>query len=217
MSDQLSVSDERKMAAEYAEIPKRYKDFIFHGYSTKRPWRVAALAACEEWVASIISKRHTQSLLLWGGTGTGKTRLAVAALKEIITLHTQGYFFGVPRYLSRIQAAYDKRSPESADDILADGQEAAYVLLDDMGAEKMSDDAQDKLHLLLDERYKECRPSIITTNFGYPGDAEKGLQSRVGPRLISRLAEMCVVVKVDGPREEMTDWRRMSPEERKAP
>ena len=46
-------------------------------------------------------------LLLVGGTGTGKTHLAVAALKALIDKGHQGLFLDYQRLLERIRSSYD--------------------------------------------------------------------------------------------------------------
>ena len=46
-------------------------------------------------------------LLLAGDTGTGKTHLAVAALKAIIEKGHQGIFFDYQNLLDRIRSGYD--------------------------------------------------------------------------------------------------------------
>ena len=82
------------------------------------------------------------------------------------------------------------------------------LVLDDLGAWKMTDWMNDTLFYILNSRYLAKRATIITTN--YPdADREKVLAAdplvrreylveRIGQRLRSRLMEMCAVVAMHG-------------------
>jgi DNA replication protein DnaC len=92
--------------------------------------------------------------------------------------------------------------------------EAGVLVLDDLGAWKMTDWMNDTLFYLLNSRYTARRPTIVTTNY-QDADLEKikssdplvrreYLVERIGQRLRSRLMEMCVPIPMDGP-----DMRRI--------
>jgi DNA replication protein DnaC len=66
-------------------------------------------------------------------------------------------------------------------------------VLDDLGAEKPSEWTCEKLLELVDERYVQARPTIVTSNL-----PPNKLSTHVGERVASRLAEMCTVVPVVG-------------------
>jgi DNA replication protein DnaC len=91
--------------------------------------------------------------------------------------------------------------------------ETDVLLLDDLGAWKMTDWMNDTLFYILNSRYMAKRSTIITTNFE---DADRDkvlaadhlrrkeyLMERIGQRLRSRLMEMCVVIRMQG-----DDWRQ---------
>ena len=88
--------------------------------------------------------------------------------------------------------------------------ETDVLLLDDLGAWKMTDWMNDTLFYILNSRYMAKRPTLITTNFQdadavtLATNADREHEERVpgasgiGPRLRSRLAEMCLVIKMRG-------------------
>jgi DNA replication protein DnaC len=87
--------------------------------------------------------------------------------------------------------------------------EADVLLLDDLGAWKMTDWMNDTLFYILNSRYLAKRATVITTNY-QDADKEKVLAAdfmtrkeflveRIGQRLRSRLMEMCVVIPLSGP------------------
>jgi DNA replication protein DnaC len=58
--------------------------------------------------------------------------------------------------------------------------------VDDLGAEKSSDWVLEQLYAIIDERYIEGRAVVVTTNLDLPQ-----LEAQIGPRTVSRLAEIC--------------------------
>ena len=79
------------------------------------------------------------------------------------------------------------------DAVLKATTRADVVMWDDLGAEKPSDWALDRLYLLLDARYEVEKPLLATSNLS-PGL----LEERVGARIVSRLMEMGSVWEVPG-------------------
>ena len=88
--------------------------------------------------------------------------------------------------------------------------EMDVLLLDDLGAWKMTDWMNDTLFYILNSRYMAKRPTIITTNYqdvtreeALAADSlrrREFLVERIGQRLRSRLMEMCRVVRMQGSR-----------------
>ncbi|MGQ9826036.1 MAG: ATP-binding protein, partial [Desulfotomaculales bacterium] len=73
------------------------------------------------------------------------------------------------------------------------------VVLDELGAEKSSEWVTERLYVIINARYNEMLPTIITSNL----EMEE-LEALPGwERIVSRLFEMCHLVKVDG-----KDYRR---------
>jgi DNA replication protein DnaC len=82
------------------------------------------------------------------------------------------------------------------------------LILDELGAQKPTDWVWDTVALILNTRYNDKRTTLITTN--YPNAAaalarssdkvirEETLGDRIGERMRSRLAEMCVEVEMRG-------------------
>ena len=58
--------------------------------------------------------------------------------------------------------------------------------LDDLGAEKQTDWVLEQLYSLVNERYEQERPIIVTTNLGF-----EHLEQQIGERTVSRLVEIC--------------------------
>jgi len=84
------------------------------------------------------------------------------------------------------------------------------LVLDELGAQKPTDWVWDTVALILNTRYNDKRTTIITTNYADLPPAGVGLSStqkavreetlgdRIGERMRSRLAEMCVRIEMTG-------------------
>jgi DNA replication protein DnaC len=148
-------------------------------------------------------------LLLVGGTGTGKTHLAVAALKALIDKGHQGLFLDYQRLLERIRSSYDITSGISDRDAYRSALEVDVLLLDELGAHRMSDWVEDTITAIVTYRANNRKPLIATTNLpdeningkivAYEGPGKtpvyaKSLTDVIGARARSRLFEMCRVI-----------------------
>ena len=148
-------------------------------------------------------------LLLAGDTGTGKTHLAVAALKAIIDRGHQGIFFDYQNLLDRIRSSYDKTSGSSDKETYRSAMDAEVLLLDDLGSHRVTDWVEDTVTSIVTYRCNHRKPLIATTNlspedtgsvaYTTPGGSDvhkKSLTEAIGARARSRLFEMCRVVRM---------------------
>ena len=148
-------------------------------------------------------------LLLLGPPGTGKTHLAVAALRELIGRGFEGVFFDYQNLLDRIRSGYDKASGVIDREVYQAALDAEILLLDDLGAHRVTDWVEDTVTSIITHRCNYRKPLIATTNLRDPdaGDRraaglESDLQSkyfleeRIGMRARSRLFEMCRIVRM---------------------
>jgi len=146
-----------------------------------------------------------KGLLLWGGTGVGKTHL-VCSLAKYLTLNLglsvayTSFEDVVPLFR---QAIMDGESVETVMPALVS---ADCFIIDDIGEGTLSEFRLHCLDMCVSTRYNVGKPLIVTTRF--PPDAHDervSLRDRVGERVYSRLCEMCEFLEVSGP-----DYRRRS-------
>jgi DNA replication protein DnaC len=150
-----------------------------------------------------------QGLLLAGDTGSGKTHLAVAALKAIIDKGHQGIFFDYQNLLDRIRSSYDKTSGSGDREAYSSAMECGVLLLDDLGSHRVTEWVEDIVTSIITYRYNNRKPLIVTTNLDPKGAlayvtdggkevTKKSLPEAIGMRATSRLMEMCRYVNLFG-------------------
>jgi DNA replication protein DnaC len=137
--------------------------------------------------------------------GTGKTHLAVAALQELITTKgARGRFVDFTSLILEIQMTFEGSG--SKRDILEPLIGADLLVLDELGAGKVTPWVMDMLYYLVNGRYVQDRLTIFTTNYSDFSRApdQETLTDRVSPRIRSRLYEMCRRLELRG-----GDYRRL--------
>lgn len=145
-----------------------------------------------------------KGLLLIGDTGVGKTHLITALLRGLVEKGAEGLFLDYQELLKRIQSSYDATALTAERQVMRPVLETEVVVIDDLGSNRISEWVEDTINYLLNHRYNEKKPTLLTANLseeaisGPPGDRKSHatFEERLGPRVASRLREMCRAVKI---------------------
>jgi len=205
--------EERRLAA--ACVPEEYRQCTLDGYETAFKGADLslgrALMTARKFADAYPVDTGGKGLLFVGSIGVGKTHLAVGVLRRLVQERgAKGLFYDFRQLIWRIQNSYNPQVSTTVEELLKPVFAAEVLVLDDMGAQKPSDWAEDIFALILNNRYNEKQTTIITTNYpdlpaggGAKSDVERAareltLGDRIGNRMLSRLASMCVRVEMTG-------------------
>lgn len=132
--------------------------------------------------------------LMTGEKGAGKTHLAAAVLRRIFEEHgKRGQFWPVIDLLDRYRATFDgERATETVEAIDQELRRVEVLVLDDFGANKATEWVEERLFRVVDERYRDMRPLVVTSNVGL-----LGLPDRVKSRFTD--ASVAQIAIFDGP------------------
>lgn len=194
-------------------IPPRYEECTLATFEAFKPSLRGVLEQCLLYCNGypyLGSTDEGLGLLFCGDNGVGKTHLAVAVLRELVSRKgVKGQFWDFHELMREIRNSYDPETKTTELSVLQPVIEADLLLLDDLGAWKMTDWMNDTLFYILNSRYLAKRATLITTNY-QDADREEVLQAdalrrkeflveRIGQRLRSRLMEMCLVIRIEAP------------------
>ena len=125
-------------------------------------------------------------LLLQGGYGVGKTHLAAAVANQAVSAGVPTLFLTVPDLLDALRAGYgaeDATFEERFEQVRA----ARLLVLDDFGTQNATEWAREKLFQILNYRYINRLPTLITTNLSLE-EIEPRIRSRIfDPELVDRV------------------------------
>jgi DNA replication protein DnaC len=154
-----------------------------HGYSPREQQSLSvALSAAQRF-----AQKPAGWLLLEGGYGTGKTHLAAGIGNARIVQGEMVVFITVPDLLDHLRQSYQPQGGESYDITFNRLRDVPLLILDDLGVENQSEWAKEKLFQLLNHRYTQRIPTVITTN----SDLES-----LDPRISSRLHDGNLLTRV---------------------
>jgi DNA replication protein DnaC len=125
-------------------------------------------------------------LLLQGGIGVGKTHLAAAIANQAVAQGVPTLFLTVPDLLDELRAGYsdgDLGFPERFEQV----RSAPLIVLDDFGSQYATEWAREKLFQILNHRYINRLPVVLTTNLAL---------EEIDPRLSSRISDPGLVDRI---------------------
>ena len=123
-------------------------------------------------------------LLLQGGYGAGKTHLAASIANFAVDMGVPTLFLTVPDLLDMLRFSYDSQDT-TFEERFNEIRNATLLILDDFGTQNATGWAQEKLFQILNYRYINKLPLVVTTNLSLD-EIEARIRSRLAdPELVT--------------------------------
>ncbi len=182
----------------------RYLEFNYLVETSNLPKRLQGyyqftIKQCKEIIKELDLKTlvaEGQIVYIWGGTGTGKTTLASQILLKYFDscwfgngLKRRGYFVTANNLMNTLRCF---TNTEEIEGTRATAIGVDLLVIDDLGASKVSEFENVQLLNILDNRMMEGRGTIITGNI-QPQDIEK----IHGKRIYSRITKEISILGTD--------------------
>lgn len=206
---QCHYKKQKESLIEQANIPKRYLNCSFENFELHNPSQRKALK-----IAKKFSENYPEQdigLLFIGPCGVGKTHLAVAFIRELMSKKdVVCYFCDFRELIRKIQSSYSPDSDVTENYLLEPIFERDVLVLDELGAKRTTAWVDETVFYIINHRYNSKKLTIFTSNFldneeeeedtrdEYFKKKDDTLVDRIGIRLRSRLYEMCKVVNIYG-------------------
>ncbi len=164
------------------------KDLTFETFKPRGRKGLGEIQAHSLEVAFNQAQHYAQNLNGWlmlqGGYGCGKTHLAAAVANYAVGIGVPTLFLTVPDLLDTLRFAYNDKDT-TFEDRFDEIRNARLLVLDDFGTQNATGWAQEKLFQIINYRYINKLPTLVTTNLALD-DVEARIRSRLAdPDLVS--------------------------------
>jgi DNA replication protein DnaC len=186
----------RKATAVQGRLPRRFREVSFDREPLLSMERTAphVIRAVRQYCRSIgANLDEGRGLWFFGGTGTGKTTLAMLISKTAMEADRTVAIYSLPRLLAMLRGSYAEDALYSLNDLIDRLCAVDLLHIDDVGAEQSSAWVLEQLYTIINTRYEDGRALLVTTNLG-----DDELRAQIGDRTVSRLHEMCETYPLDG-------------------
>ncbi|GAA0215137.1 ATP-binding protein [Selenomonas dianae] len=181
-----------------ARIPRAYEGDTFADYTVTATNKDAVDAA------HMMVADEIKGLFLHGEKGTGKTKLAAIIANERARAGSPVLFASVPDLMADIRRSFKDGTTSEAVQAV---KNAPFLVLDDLGAEKMTEWVGEQLFCIVNHRYNECLQTVVTSNYSptqviaHMATVDRDgnvIDDMQGQRIMSRIYEMCERVEIRG-------------------
>ena len=179
-------------------IKKRFISRTFENFKVNDKNKLAFETAKKYAETFALYQSEGKGIYFEGTYGTGKTHLAVAIALKLLGQGIPVIYKTSIELLADIKRSYDASSGYDEYQVMDIYKKAELLIIDDLGKEQCTEWSMPILYAIMNDRYEEMCPTIITTNYN-----EETLKKRLTPKygdssnigaIISRLHECNDVV-----------------------
>lgn len=179
-------------------IKKRFQQRTFPNFRCDTAGRQQNYNIAKEYADNFAyHKANGDGLYIEGTNGTGKTHLAAAIALQLINEGIPVVCKTSSDLLLDIKKAFDSEYVKEHE-VLSVYKKVDLLIIDDLGKEQCSDWSMSTLYSILNDRYEDMKPTIVTTNYNTEqlvnALTPKGYDNTKIIAIISRLRETSTVM-----------------------
>ncbi|MDO4649965.1 MAG: ATP-binding protein [Eubacteriales bacterium] len=203
--------EERKKQDEYEEEMRRvrrmkdasmmaniFRNASFSSYAVRKEnekaFRIATAYARD--FRTMVETGHPKTgeknvgIVFYGKCGTGKSWTAACIANELLNQHVSVIMTSFVKILQEIQGSMDEAQ------YIGMLNSCSLLIIDDLGAERNTDYALEKVYNVIDSRVRAGKPMILTTNLTFDEMMQNpDIRYR---RIYDRIFEHCIPVEIPG-------------------
>lgn len=161
-----ALEEKYRIRVKHSKIGKLHQSCRLNNYVCNSQKQKSAVDKAANYILNFASlKKEGRGLFIEGTPGTGKTHIAAAISMELLK---QGYSVIMQtqnEILATIKTAYDYYSNESEEEIVRQYKRVSLLVIDDVGKYPATIWGMATLYDIINYRYEEQLPTIITTNY----------------------------------------------------
>lgn len=185
-------------------IGMKFQNLNFENFNSNSENELA-IAIAKDYVNKNIKSKCTNGLIIMGESGVGKTHLAASIANKLIENDKIVLMGRLTTLLDMIKETF-KDNTKSENELIELYSNADMIIIDNLGTEKISNWALEKLYTIIENRNENRLPIIITTRFDKQGLIERFSQSQddqLVDAIISKLYQMCFGVTLKSMKKEL--------------
>ena len=182
-----------------SKMSKRNLNYKFDNFETNNSNK-KVFDNLKNYSEKLVKCIEKKGLILVGNNGVGKTHLACSIANELIENGIPVIYGTLINLLAELRNSYDTENNISEMEIIKLYKNVDLLIIDDLGKEKPGEWGLEKVFTIINSRYENNLPVIITTNYNQNSLLERlSLNGEIetAKSIISRLYEMCYLVKID--------------------
>jgi DNA replication protein DnaC len=197
---QKQKEEKIKYLYEKSAMSKRARNCKFLNYQLNI-YNSDAYKICREYAENFdkIKNKAKNGLFIAGECGVGKSHIAFATANELIENEKRVICTSMIDLLADLRGNFQNSVTEV--DTLAKYTNCELLIIDDLGKEKPTEWALQMIYSIVDHRYNELKPIIVTTNYTATDLIKRFTVSNdnaTASAIIDRLYEMCQYLPLRG-------------------